>query len=253
MSERLELPRPLRLLRISGWNLAESLGFPVAAWAVGTALAGRTVGLWAMLAVIWAAAVVRKLVTGAVPGLVWISAIVLTVQTAAAIATGNLWIFLIHFPIANAALAFLFARTARGNHPLAAQLAAEVIALRQPPARNPGLHRFFQDATWLWAGIFVLLAASQAVLLFTVPVAIYVLAWAASTVVLIAAGAGASVLWLRAVLRRLGIILCFEPASTAPDPGQQAADGQCRRRTLTIRSQRRRAGRGTTSPEDAVR
>jgi hypothetical protein len=43
------------------------------------------------------------------------------------------------------------------------------------------------------------------VLLATVPVAIYVPVWAATTVTLIAAGIGASVVWLRAELRRLSI------------------------------------------------
>jgi hypothetical protein len=30
---------------------------------------------------------------------------------------------------------------------------SEVVALRYP-SHHPGLHRFFQGATWLWAGIF---------------------------------------------------------------------------------------------------
>ena len=34
---------------------------------------------------------------------------------------------------------------------LIARLAAEVVALRQPGTPDPGLHRFFQGATWLWA------------------------------------------------------------------------------------------------------
>ena len=40
-----------------------------------------------------------------------------------------------------------------------AQLAAEVVGLRLPSARHPGLGRFFQKDTWLWAAIF---AASTA-------------------------------------------------------------------------------------------
>ncbi len=32
---------------------------------------------------------------------------------------------------------------------------------------EPGLRRFFQGATWLWAGIFLLLTASLAVLMVT--------------------------------------------------------------------------------------
>ena len=74
--------------------------------------------------------------TKSVPGLVTISLIVLTVQTLAAIVTGSLWIFLLHFPLANLGLCLLFARTAGGRSPIAARLAAEVIGLRCPPATS---------------------------------------------------------------------------------------------------------------------
>jgi hypothetical protein len=130
-----------------------------------------------------------------------------------AIATGNLWIFLVHFPIANLGLCILFARTARGHSPLAARLAAEVIGLRCPPVHQPRLNFFFRHVTVLWAGIFLLLATSLGVLLATVPLATYVPIWAITTVALIAAGIGASVLWLRSVLRRLGIGFRFAPAA----------------------------------------
>jgi hypothetical protein len=63
----------------------------------------------------------------------------------------------------------MFARTASGPDPLVARLAAEVVALRQPGTFYPGLHCFFQGATWLWAGIFLLLTAGLAVLMVTEP------------------------------------------------------------------------------------
>jgi hypothetical protein len=203
--ECLELPRPVQLLRTAGWNLAESFGLPTVGYALAAWLAGRDAGLWAMLAAIWVTAVIRKLATGSVPGLVMISMVVLTVQTVAAIVTGSLWIFLVHFPLANLGLCLLFARTARGHSPIAARLAAEVIGLRCPPIHQPRLHSFFQHVTVLWAGVFLLLAVTLGALLATVPVAIYVPVWAATTVTLIAAGIGASALWLRSVLRRLSI------------------------------------------------
>ena len=67
----------------------------------------------------------------------------------------------------------LFARTASGPDPLVARLAAEVVALRQPAAHHPGLHRFFQGATWLWAGIFLLLTAGLVVLMVTEPAGVF--------------------------------------------------------------------------------
>lgn len=214
-SECLELPRPLHLVRTIGWNAAESFGLPVGGYVVAASLAGRDAGLWTMLAAIWLTAGVRKLLTGSVPSLVTISLAVLTVQTVAAIATGNLLIFLVHFPVANLALCVLFARTARGHSPIAARLAAEVIGLRCPAIHQPRLHHFFQSVTVLWAGVFLLLAVSLGALLATIPLGTYVPVWAATTVVLIAGGIAASALWLRSVLGRLSIGLRFAPAIRA--------------------------------------
>jgi hypothetical protein len=193
------------LLRTVGWNIAESFGLPTGGYVLAAWLGGRNAGLWAMLAAIWFTAVIRKLVTGSIPGLVAISLIVLTVQTLAAIITGNLWIFLLHFPLANLGLCVLFARTARGRSPIAARLAAEVIGLRCPAVHQQRMHRFFQNVTVLWGGVFLLLAVSLGVLLATVPLTTYVPVWAITTITLIALGIGASTLWLRSVTRSLGI------------------------------------------------
>ena len=212
MAEHLELPRPLLLLRTTVWSLTESFGLPVAAYAVAAWLNGRNAGLLAGLAAIWATAVVRKLATGSVPGLLTISAIVLTLQAAVVISTGALWLFLLQFPVANLAMCVMFARTAGGQNPLVARLAAEVVALRQPSTHHPGLHRFFQGATWLWAGIFLLLTASLAVLMVTESTNVFLLLSTVATVALVVAGTGASTLWFLAVLRRLGLSLRFAPA-----------------------------------------
>jgi hypothetical protein len=212
MPEHLELPRPLRLLRTTAWSLTESAGFPLAAFAVAAWLGGRDAGLVAGVAATWLTGVIRKIVTGSVPSLLTITATVLTVQTAVVIATGSLWIFLLHFPLANLCMCLLFARTARSANPLVARLAAEVVALRQPAAHHPGLHRFFQGATWLWAGIFLALAAALAVLLETEPVPTFLMLSSVATVALVVAGTGASALWFASVLRSTGLRLRFAPA-----------------------------------------
>jgi len=122
-----------------------------------------------------------------------------------------LWIFLLHFPLGNLVMCLLFARTARSPNPLVARLAAEVVALRQPD-HHPGLHRFFQGATWLWAGIFLMLAAALGGLLVTEPVKMFLLLSTVATVSLVVAGTGACVLWFRSVLRKTGLRLRFAPA-----------------------------------------
>ena len=208
----LELPRPLRLLMTAGWSLAESAGLPVAVYLIAAWIDGRDAGLVAGLAVIWLTAVIRKVVTGSVPGLLTISALVLTVQTGLVLATGELWLFLLQFPLANLCMCVLFARTAGGTDPLVARLAAEVVALRQPATRHPGLHRFFQKATWLWAGIFLLLTAGLGLLMVTEPVSVFLMLSTAATIALVVAGAGASTVWFLWVLRKLGLRVRFAAA-----------------------------------------
>jgi hypothetical protein len=108
---------------------------------------------------------------------------------------------LLQFPLANLGMCVMFARTASGPNPLVARLAAEVVALRQPAAHYPGLHRFFQGATWLWAGIILLLA----VLMVTEPAVLFLKFPTAATVVLVVVETGVSTLWFLSVLRRLGL------------------------------------------------
>ena len=208
----LVLPRPLRLLLTAGWNLTESIGLPLAAYAIAAWFYGRDAGLVAGLAAIWLTALFRKIATGSVPGLLTISAVVLTLQTAVVLSSGELWLFLLQVPLANLAMCILFARTAGGQDPLIARLAAEVVALRQPGARHPGLHRFFQRATWLWAGIFLLLTAGLALLMETEPATVFLMLSTVATIVLVAAGAGASTVWFLRVLRKLGLRLRFAAA-----------------------------------------
>jgi len=201
MAEHLELPRPCRLMLTAGWNLAESLGIPVAGYFAGAALDGRDAGMIAATAVVWLTVIGRKAITRSVPGLLMISALVLTVQTAVVLITGSVLFFLLQFPLANLGLCLLFARTAPTRKPLVAQLAAEVVALRHP-SHHAGLHRFFQGATWLWAGIFAVSTLGLAAAMALEPVKVFMLLTTVVTVGGIIAGTGASALWFFRVLRR---------------------------------------------------
>ena len=211
MAEHLELPRPWRLMLTAGWNLAESLGIPVAGYFVGAKLGGRDAGMVAATAVVWLTVAGRKVVTRSVPGLLTISALVLSLQTAVVIVTGSMLFFLLQFPLANLGLCVLFARTAPTRKPLVAQLAAEVVALRHP-SHHPGLHRFFQGATWLWAGIFAVSTIGLAVLMALEPVKMFLLLTTAVTVGGVVAGTLLSAVWFFRVLRRFGLRVRFAQA-----------------------------------------
>jgi hypothetical protein len=162
--------------------------------------------------VLWLIAVVRKIVTGSVPGLVTISALVMTLQAAVVVTTGSVWFFLLQFPLANLAMAALFARTAPTRKPLVAQLAAEVVALRQPSTYHPSLNRFFQGATWLWAALFFLMTVGFSLMMVTEPVRLFLFLTTAVTIATVVVGAGLSALWFLAVIRKSGLRVRFAAA-----------------------------------------
>jgi hypothetical protein len=209
MADHLELPRPCRLLWTVGWNLAESVGLPGLGYIIGYEFAGRSAAMLAGTAVLWLISMVRKIVTGSVPGLVMISALVMTVQAAVVVTTGSMWFFLLQFPLGNLAMAVLFARTALTRKPLVAQLAAEVVALRQPSTDYPSLNRFFQGATWLWAALFFLMTVGFSVMMVTEPVTLFLLLTTAVTSGIVVVGAGLSALWFLAVIRKSGLRVRF--------------------------------------------
>jgi hypothetical protein len=205
----LELPAPARLALTAGWNLAESLALPFAAYAVGDRFGGQGAGMLAATATIWLTAVARKVLTGSVPGLLVISGLVFTLQTVLVLATGSVLLFLLQFPVANLAMCILFARTAPTGRPLVARLAAEVVALRRPSDAHPGLDRFFRGVTWLWAGIFAASTVGLAALLAFESAEVFLLLTTVVTVAGVAAGTVASVVWFIRMSRRSGLRVRF--------------------------------------------
>jgi hypothetical protein len=103
----------------------------------------------------------------------------------------------------------VFARTAPTGKPLVAQLAEEVVALKQPDTHNPGLHRFFQGVTWFWAGLFLLLTLGMSFMMITEPYKLFMVLSSAVTIGLTLVGVGICVVWFLAVVRRLGLRLRF--------------------------------------------
>jgi hypothetical protein len=97
----LEVPRPLRLLLTASCSVGESAGLPMAAYLLADWVAGRSAGMIAGLAAIWLTTVIRKVMTGSVPSLLTISALVLTVQTAMALALMLCTVTTIAFTVAG--------------------------------------------------------------------------------------------------------------------------------------------------------
>lgn len=212
MADHLELPRPLCLIRTVAWNLFESIGLPAVGYVIGQAADGRNAAMIVATVMLWLTAVIRKVATGSVPGLVTITALVMTMQAAIVVTTGNIWFFLLQFPLAHLAMAWLFARTAPTRKPLIGRLAAEIVALRQPSTHHPALHRYFQGATWLWAGLFFLLTVGFSVMMVTEPLTLFLMLTTAVSIGVSVAGAAFCTVWFVAVLRKSGLRVRFAAA-----------------------------------------
>jgi len=88
-----------------------------------------------------------------------------------------------------------------------------VVALKQPDTHHPGLHRFFQGATWFWAGLFLLLTLGMSFMMITEPYKLFMVLSSAVTIGLTLVGAAICVVWFLAVVRRLGLRLRFAQLS----------------------------------------
>ena len=209
MRECLEVARPWPLLRTAAWGLAEAAGLPLVAYLGVSAFAGRAWGVIASLAVVWLTALGRKLASGKIPGLLMISALMMCVQAVLVLATGQVWIYLLQFPAAKLILSVLFAKSARTADPLVARLATEFASIRHNGVNSPALQLFFKRNTWLWAGVFGMLAAGFAGLVAIEPIAQFLIISTASTVAFVSAAAAMSALWFRTVLKHNGLRLAF--------------------------------------------
>jgi hypothetical protein len=116
---------------------------------------------------------------------------------------------LLQFPLATLILSVMFARSAGTADPLVARLATKVASMHHSGVNSPALHRFFQRNTWLWAGVFGLLAIGFAILVAAEPIAAFLIISTVITAAVVGAGAAASALWFRVVLRHNGLRLGF--------------------------------------------
>jgi hypothetical protein len=162
----------LRVLEVVGRrslpSLIEATVIPAILFYVFFMVLGPTPAMLAVLS--WSyGAVLRRLVGGhAVPGILQLAVIGLTVRTIIGILSGTFMYFL--QPVATTlALALVFFGSLLFGRPMIARMASDFCPLSPEIAGRPAVIRLFSGLTLLWAGVHLLSAATTFTMLVSLP------------------------------------------------------------------------------------
>ncbi len=138
--------------------------------ALGNLMAAMAAALsWAFGVLAW-----RRLTQRAIPGVLVLAAVGLTVRTVVAMASGSARLYFLQ-PIATTlVLAALFLASLCTDRPIIARLAGDFCPLAPDVARRPAITKLFRDLTLVWAAVHITTAATTFALLATLPTATYV-------------------------------------------------------------------------------
>lgn len=132
---------------------------------------------WALVAALgWSyAAVARRLLAGrAVPGLLVLATLGISVRTVIFLLSSNSFVYFFQPILRTVATAVVFALSVLVGRPLIARFASDFCPLSPDVESRPAVLRLFRRLTYLWAGINAAVAAASLTLLLTVPVAVFV-------------------------------------------------------------------------------
>lgn len=209
--QALELPRLGTLARHALPHLVESTLVPLALfygflwW----------VGIWTALLVAlgwsWVALARRVVLRRPVPGLLLLGAAGLTARTAAAFASGSVFVYFLQPTLTTVVVAGAFLLSVPAGRPLAERLAVDFLPLPPELLRRPCVRKVFVRITVLWAGVNLFNVAASLALLLLAPLAAYPLTRTALSAGVAAGAVALSARWFRQTLRRHDLAVATVP------------------------------------------
>jgi hypothetical protein len=162
------------VVRRSGPHLLEASFIPTALFYGCLVTAGLTTAYAAAVLWLYASVAVRLVRRQAIPPLLVLGVVGITVRTAVAIASGSSFLYFAQ-PAANSVvMAGVFAVSIVVGRPLIEQLALEFWPLTPELLALPSVSRLLRGLTFLWAGVNLLIGATTVTLLLCLPLATYV-------------------------------------------------------------------------------
>jgi intracellular septation protein A len=138
-----------------------------AAGNVWTALVAALV--WCYGAMAWRLSTRRR-----TSGLLWLTAVGLTVKTALSVATGSTFLYFAQPAVNDSAVALMFLASLATARPVVARLAGDFYPMTEDVALRPRIQKLFWRLTLLWAFVCLVKAAATLWLLESVPLSTFV-------------------------------------------------------------------------------
>ncbi len=168
-------------------------------------LAGFWGAVTASLAFSWGAVGFRVATRRAVPGLLIVGALGLSVRAAVALLNNSPFVYFLQPTLGTFALAAAFLFSVPAGKPLAARLAADFLPMPDWFTGHPAIRRFFVRITVLWAGVQLGNATVALWLLLNEPIGLFLALKTAATALIMGAAIAVSTMWFRRVLRVNGL------------------------------------------------
>jgi hypothetical protein len=152
-------------------------------------------------------AVARRLIRRrAIPPILMLAVIGITIRTLLALASHSTFIYFFQPIIGTVAMGGVFLISIALGRPLIGRLASEFCPLEPETANLPAVTRLFRGLTVLWAGVNLATAAMTLILLLSLPLATFVLAKTVSGLVITSGGIVLTVSWSLRTARREGLV-----------------------------------------------
>jgi hypothetical protein len=194
------------VLRRGGPKLLEATVIPGFLFYLALVLGGLAVAYLTALAWIFGC-LARRLVTGrAVPPILILGAVGISVRTAVAVATGSRFIYFAQPILGTVATGGVFLVSLVIGQPLIGRLANDFWPITPEMATNPRVLSLFRGLTVLWAGVNMATAALTFTLLLSLPLATFVAVKQVSGLAITVCAVAVTIVWSHRTACREGIV-----------------------------------------------
>jgi hypothetical protein len=183
----------LAVARRAGPHLIEATVIPAVLFYLCLTLAGVGAAFVAALGWSYGAVARRLLWRQAIPPILILSVIGLTVRTLLAVASGSTFVYFFQPVLGTLAMAGVFLISIVVGRPLIGRLACEFWPVAPEVAARPAVKRLFRRLTVLWAGVNLATATTTLILLLCLPLATFVAVKQISGLAITAAGIASTV------------------------------------------------------------